>query len=402
MGELNGLLGPTREMGELDGLLGRTRQMGELDGLLDLILPFGKRLPPSLVVIALSLVAPVCNAGTLHQRWSFWITQSIPRSATLTRQLGANESILGPKAGVVAESPPDGYFTCFEVYLMQCHLWFPLLEIIVRFFSRFGFGFGQITPVGLQHIIGKYRISPWPNKTIKVDFVNYRVWTQPFFFVRIDNASMEESCIPDLRTALGRREINPLPPVPEGLTTIISLLSSGDFYYEFTKASRLVNGGLLVMNQALDASIQEARMAQFRAEKAAKEIARVRDERESSRRDEGSFMATEIHRAHRRGRREMAEVMKTRRDQFSNEFGELKEGYKAYGNYRDCPGTVGGLFLTQAADYSYDVENARHTRRMNERAGRFRDSPVNQPVVPITVDDYLVGESITGYFDVDC
>ena len=100
----------------------------------------------------------------------------------------------------------------------------------------------------------------------------------------------------------------------------------------------------------------------------------MRDERESSRRDEGSFMATEIHRAHRRGRREMAEIMKTRRGQFSNEFGELKKGYKAYGNYRDCHGTVGRLFLTQAADYSYDVENARQTRRMNERAGRFRDS----------------------------
>ena len=54
----------------------------------------------------------------------------------------------------------------------------------------------------------------------------------------------------------------------------------------------------------------------------------------------------------------MAEIMKTRRDQFSYEFGELKEGYKVYGNYRECRGTVGGLFLTQTADYSYDVENA--------------------------------------------
>ena len=116
---------------------------------------------------------------------------------------------------------------------MQCHLWFPLPEIIVRFFSRFGFGFGQITPVGLQHIIGilvlsydrgipldidhleallmfkgntgTVQLGPRPNKAIIVDFVNYRVWTQPFFFVRIISASVEESYIPVLRTTWGRR-----------------------------------------------------------------------------------------------------------------------------------------------------------------------------------------------------
>ena len=186
------------------------------------------------------------------------------------------------------------------------------------------------------------------------------------------------------------------------------------------------------MNRALDASIQEVRMAQFRAKKADKEIARLRDELERSRRDEGGLVATEILRAHRRGRREMVEIMKTRRDQFSYEFGELKEGYKAYENYRECRGTVGGLFFTQAVDYSYDVENARQTRRTNERAGDFliprieeniwkqwepipvspdtvvaetgvpdETGEVNQPVVPLTVDDYLVGESMTGYFDID-
>ncbi|KAF3563824.1 hypothetical protein DY000_02015086 [Brassica cretica] len=131
---------------------------------------------------------------------------------------------------------------------------------------------------------------------------------------------------------------------------------------------------------------------------------------------------------HRRGRREMVEIMKTHCDQFYYEFGELKEGYKAYGNYRECRGTVGGLFLTQAADYSYDVENARQTRRMNERNGDFaipriekniwkqwepilvspdtveaetgvpdKTGEVNQPVVPLTFDDYLVGESMTRY-----
>ncbi|KAF2610452.1 hypothetical protein F2Q70_00011737 [Brassica cretica] len=47
---------------------------------------------------------------------------------------------------------------------------------------------------------------------------------------------------------------------------------------KFTMASRMVNGGLLLMNRALDASNQKARMAQFRAEMADKEIARLRDD----------------------------------------------------------------------------------------------------------------------------
>ncbi|KAF2597033.1 hypothetical protein F2Q68_00010538 [Brassica cretica] len=59
-----------------------------------------------------------------------------------------------PVAGEVAESPTDGYFTCFEAYLMQCHLWFPLLEAIMRLFSHFGLSISQINLCGLQHIGG--------------------------------------------------------------------------------------------------------------------------------------------------------------------------------------------------------------------------------------------------------
>ncbi|KAF2582371.1 hypothetical protein F2Q68_00004865 [Brassica cretica] len=37
---------------------------------------------------------------------------------------------------------------------MQFHLWFPLLEAIVRLFSRFGLAIGQVSPRGLQHVVG--------------------------------------------------------------------------------------------------------------------------------------------------------------------------------------------------------------------------------------------------------
>ncbi|KAG2247384.1 hypothetical protein Bca52824_087012 [Brassica carinata] len=108
-----------------------------------------------------------------------------------------------------------------------------------------------------------------------------------------------------------------------------------------------------MMNQALDASNKEARMAQFRAETDDKEIARLRDELECSRRREEELTLGDICRAFRRGKREIAEVMKNRRAQFSCDFGEFKKSYQALGDYRECRGTVAGLYLTQASNYSF-------------------------------------------------
>ena len=42
MGELENVVGPTRQMGELDGVIGPTPQMGELDSVVGPTLPFGE------------------------------------------------------------------------------------------------------------------------------------------------------------------------------------------------------------------------------------------------------------------------------------------------------------------------------------------------------------------------
>ncbi|KAL0722981.1 hypothetical protein Bca4012_037580 [Brassica carinata] len=64
-----------------------------------------------------------------------------------------------PEPGEDASSPPEGYFTCFEVYLMQCRLWFPIPEVAVRLLSFYGLSIGQIYPCGLQHILGLLVLS---------------------------------------------------------------------------------------------------------------------------------------------------------------------------------------------------------------------------------------------------
>ena len=190
-----------------------------------------------------------------------------------------------PVVGDIVESPPDGYFTCFEEYLMQCHLWFPMPEAVVQLFGRFGLAIDQVSPRGLQHVVrilvlsyerclpldvdhlevmlmpvgssATIQLSPRNNIAIIAGFVlNYHDWKKFLFFVRVDNASLEESCIHILRNRWGRKDIfdwlhvsfgfddirfhafvslfavtNPLPPTPDGLCTLRDLLRSGVSYW---------------------------------------------------------------------------------------------------------------------------------------------------------------------------
>ncbi|KAF3540973.1 hypothetical protein F2Q69_00020398 [Brassica cretica] len=210
-----------------------------------------------------------------------------------------------PRQGECASSPPEGYFTCYEAFVVRCRLWFPIPEIIVRVLGRFGVAISQLNPLGIQHLIGILILSYEHGLSLTVE--GYRHIQASSSKLHVSGAtSVEESCIPlFLRLPNDRPFINLLTPFPEDIIAdgIRTLHGSGtsevpipdfdDFFAGLpsgfdappatsesgrpkvvAERSRIINGGLNLLGSAIEASHREAMIYRFKAEKAEKDLAR--------------------------------------------------------------------------------------------------------------------------------
>ncbi|KAF3500598.1 hypothetical protein F2Q69_00042598 [Brassica cretica] len=276
-----------------------------------------------------------------------------------------------PQRGESADNPPEGYFTCYESFLVHCRLWFPIPEVIA--------GCWIASRLQLVSKPDNYRLTPWNHMSVMKGFIsNFNSWKRFFFFVRISAASIEESCIPMFRTRPNDRPfINPLSPFPEDTMIMRDLLRNGwdpdlayydgrgtsevpildfdDFFAGLpasldppssvdelgrskvvAEGSRIINGGLNLLGSALEASHREAMVYRFKAEKAEKDLARMQNEILERDSKHARDHEKAVRRAEREGRREIVEVMRSHASQFEIEYGNLKDAYSLVGDFREC------------------------------------------------------------------
>ncbi|KAF3537362.1 hypothetical protein F2Q69_00022062 [Brassica cretica] len=116
--------------------------------------------------------------------------------------------------------------------------------------------------------------------------------------------------------------------------------------------------GIRVFNSTLDESFREARLSHFKAKEIERKFIHFQNEVAERERRQAESHSQALIRAERKGRRTIAAELARRATLFDAEFRSFKDGQDYVGDFRECRGSVGTLWKTQNADFSFLSEVA--------------------------------------------
>uniref|UniRef100_A0A0D3DM56 Uncharacterized protein n=1 Tax=Brassica oleracea var. oleracea TaxID=109376 RepID=A0A0D3DM56_BRAOL len=116
--------------------------------------------------------------------------------------------------------------------------------------------------------------------------------------------------------------------------------------------------GMRVFNSTLDGSFREVRLSHFKDEEIERKFIRFQNEVAERERRQTESHSRAVICAERKGRRTIAAELARRATLFDVEFRSFKDAQDYVGGFRECRGSVGTLWKSQNADFSFLSEVA--------------------------------------------
>ncbi|XP_024016115.1 uncharacterized protein At3g60930, chloroplastic-like [Eutrema salsugineum] len=218
---------------------------------------------------------------------------SLESLETLRHRFGISEAVefVVPEKSDRADKPPENHFTLYEAFFELYFLWFPIPRVILEYPWKHGISIGQIMPRGLRHMIGilvrsfecgldielnhllnllEIRKAPKGNRFYISNKAKRRIiggfpskdqfWTERFFYVLVNEASVGEDYVQRTKTAWGPLVRCFLPPIPDDIFVVRDSLSARkvnwrkNFTLEKVEKARAILSGVPVSSSSSSSS----------------------------------------------------------------------------------------------------------------------------------------------------